>query len=304
MAPDETAALICSQLKERGYRGAVLPIEHGAQLKCEIEERLSQKEIDAGLYERYLTYFKFDVAASLPKIRSIIITAAPQPQRKVTFHLNGQTYSVIIPPTYYADTDDQIKDIIENVLNVDGYQLHRAALPLKLLAVYCGMAKYGKNNITYVEGLGSFVRLRAYLSDMPPVRSDWLEPQVMEECDSCKACLKACPTGAIVADRFLVHAERCLTFLNEGRGEFPEWVNPAWHNSLMGCMKCQLICPVNKRFVKWVEQGENFDEAETELILNGVPLDRIPPVTVHKLERCYMAEDLDVLPRNLRALMK
>jgi len=304
MVPDEKAALICSKLEERGYRGAVLPIEHVAQLKCEIEERLSQKEIDAALYERYLTYFKFDVAASLPKIRSIIITAAPQPQRKVTFHLNGQTYSVIIPPTYYADTDDQIKDIIENVLNVDGYQLHRAALPLKLLAVYCGMAKYGKNNITYVEGLGSFVRLRAYLSDMPPVRSDWLEPQVMEECDSCKACLKACPTGAIVADRFLVHAERCLTFLNEGRGEFPEWVNPAWHNSLMGCMKCQLICPVNKRFVKWVEQGENFDEAETELILNGVPLDRIPPVTVHKLKRCYMAEDLDVLPRNLRALMK
>ena len=304
MAPDEIAGLICSKLEERGYRGTVLPIEYVAQLKHEIEERLSQKEVDAGLYEKYLSSFKFDITTSLPNARSIIITAAPQPQRKIIFHFNGQTYSVIIPPTYYADTDNQIKDIIENVLNVDGYQLHRAALPLKLLAVYCGMAKYGKNNITYVEGLGSFVRLRAYLSDMPPVRSDWLEPQVMEECDSCKACLKACPTGAIVADRFLVHAERCLTFLNEGRGEFPEWVNPAWHNSLMGCMKCQLICPVNKRFVKWVEQGENFDEAETELILNGVPLDRIPPVTVHKLKHCYMAEDLDVLPRNLRALMK
>ena len=66
MAPDETAALICSKLEERGYRGAVLPIEHVAQLKHEIEERLSQKEIDAGLYERYLTYFKFDVTASLP----------------------------------------------------------------------------------------------------------------------------------------------------------------------------------------------------------------------------------------------
>jgi epoxyqueuosine reductase len=304
MAPNQTASLVCAKLEERGYRGTVVPIEHVDQLKHEIEGRLSQKEIDAGLYKRYLTYFKFDVAASLPKIRSIIITAAPQPQRKVTFHLNGQIYSVIIPPTYYADTDDQIKDIIENVLNVDGYQLHRAALPLKLLAVYCGMAKYGKNNITYVDGLGSFVRLRAYLSDMPPVRSDWLEPQVMEECDKCKACLKACPTGAIVTDRFLVHAERCLTFLNEGRGEFPEWVNPAWHNSLMGCMKCQLVCPANKRFVKWVEEGEDFTEAETRAILNGVPLDRLPPVTVHKLERCYMAEDLDVLPRNLRALMK
>ncbi len=304
MAPDETARLICSKLEERGYRGAVLPIEHVTQLKREIEERLSQKEIDAGLYERYLTYFKFDVADSLPRIRSIIITAAPQPQRKVSFHLKGQTYSVIIPPTYYADTDDQIRNILENIPNANGYELHRAALPLKLLAVRSGMAKYGKNNIAYVEGMGSFLRLRAFLSNMPPGRSDWLEPRVMKECDSCKACLNACPTRAIVPDRFLIHAERCITFLNEGTEEFPEWVDPAWHNSLVGCMRCQLVCPVNKQFVKWVEEGEDFNEAETELILNGVPLDHIPPETVHKLNRCYMLDYLDVLPRNLRVLLK
>jgi epoxyqueuosine reductase len=166
------------------------------------------------------------------------------------------------------------------------------------------MAEYGKNNIAYVEGMGSFLRLRAFLSNMPPGRSDWLEPRVMKECDSCKACLNACHTRAIVPDRFLIHAERCITFLNEGTEEFPEWVDPAWHNSLVGCMRCQLICPVNKQFVKWVEEGEDFNEAETELILNGVPLDHIPPETVHKLTRSYMAEYLDVLPRNLRALLR
>jgi epoxyqueuosine reductase len=304
MAPDEIAGLICSKLEEGGYRGTVLSIEHVAQLKYEIEECLSQKKIDAGLYEKYLTYFEFDVTASLPRIRSIIITAAPQPQRKVTFHLNGQTYVVIIPPTYYADTDDQIRNMLQNILNSNDYQLHTVALPLKLLTVRSGIAKYGKNNITYIEGLGSFVRLRAYLSDMPPARSDWLEPQVMEECDSCKACLKACPTRAIIPDRFLIHAERCLTFLNEGSERFPEWIDPAWHNSLVGCMKCQLVCPVNKRFAKWVEEGEAFSEAETESILNGVPLDRLPPETAHKLNRSYMLEYLDVLPRNLRALLK
>jgi epoxyqueuosine reductase len=304
MVPDEIAALIRSKLEERGYRSAVVPIEHVAQLKHEIEERLSQKEIDAGLYERYLTYFKFDVAASLPGACSIIMTASPQPQRKVTFHFNGKTYSAIIPPTYYHDTDDPIREILQSVLSSSGYQLHPAALPLKLLAVHSGMAKYGKNNIAYVEGMGSFLRFKAFLSDMPPGRSDWLEPRVMRECDSCKACLKACPTRAIVPDRFLVHAERCITFLNESTDEFPEWVDSAWHNSLIGCMRCQLVCPVNKRFVKWVEEGEDFNEAETELILNGVPLDRIPPETAHKLNRGYMLEYLDVLPRNLRALSK
>jgi len=304
MALDETAGLICSKLKERGYRGTVLSIDHVAQLKYEIEECLSQRKIDAGLYEKYLTYFEFDVTASLPRACSIIITAAPQPQRKVTFHFNKQTYSVIIPPTYYADTDNQIRNMLQNILNSNDYQLYPAALPLKLLAVWSGMAKYGKNNIAYIEGLGSFVRFRAFLSDMPTGRGEWSEPRVMKECDRCKACLNECPTRAIVPDRFLIHAERCITFLNEWREEFPEWIDPAWHNSLIGCMKCQLVCPVNKRFIKWVEEGEDFNEAETELILSGVPLDRIPPETSHKLNRCYMLEYLDVLPRNLRALLK
>jgi epoxyqueuosine reductase len=304
MAADETVRLIRSKLEERGYRGAMLPIEHVAQLKHEIEGRLSRKEMDAVLYEKYGTYLKSDVAASLPGARSVVITAAPQPQRKVTFHFNGQTYSAIIPPTYYADTDDQIRDILENILNTNGHQIHRVALPLKLLAVRSGLAEYGKNNIAYVEGLGSFVRLAAFLSDMPSDGTDWLEPQAVKECDSCKACLKACPTRAIVLDRFLIHAERCITFVNEWPGEFPEWIDPACHNSLVGCMKCQLICPVNKQFVKWVEEGESFTESESELILNGVPLDRLPPETAHKLNRSYMTEYLDVLPRNLRALMK
>jgi epoxyqueuosine reductase len=304
MAPNETVGLICSKLEERGYRGKVLPIEHVAQLKYEIEECLSQKIIDAGLYEKYLSSFKFDSTTSLPKACSIIITAAPQPQRKVTFHLNGQIYSVIIPPTYYCDTDNEIRTMLQNILNSNDHQLHMAALPLKLLAVHSGMARYGKNNIAYIDGLGSFVRFRAFLSDMPTDRGDWLEPRVMKECDRCKACLNECPTGAIVPNRFLIHAERCITFLNEWREEFPEWIDPTWHNSLIGCMKCQLICPVNKRFIKWVEEGEAFNEAETELILKGVPLDRIPPETAHKLNRSYMVEYLDVLPRNLRALLK
>jgi epoxyqueuosine reductase len=303
MTLDQTTELVCSKLEEKGYRSTVLPIEHIAQLKCEIEECFSQGKIDAGVYEKYITHFEFEVTTRLPRACSIIITAAPQPQRKVTFHLNRQTYPAIIPPTYYNDTDDQIRNMLQNILNSKGYQLYPAALPLKLLAVYSGMAKYGKNNIVYVEGLGSFVRLKAFLSDMPTGRSDWLEPQVMKECDSCKACLNECPTRAIVPDRFLVHAERCITFLNEGNEEFPDWVDPAWHNSLIGCMKCQLICPVNKRFIKWIEEGEDFNEAETQLLLNGVPLDRIPPETGNKLNRCYMLEYLDVLPRNLRALL-
>jgi epoxyqueuosine reductase len=304
MTPDQTAQLACSELREEGFRGAVVPAEYIVQLEYEIEQNVSEGRIDAGLHERYLAYFRFDVAANLPEARSIIITAAPQPQRRATFCLKGQTYPVIIPPTYYYDTDDQIQNILQRILSSKGYQLHLAALPSKLLAVCSGMAKYGKSNIAYVEGLGSFARLRAFLSDMPAAKTDGFRPEAMKECRRCKACLNACPTEAIVPDRFLIHAERCITFLNEGDAEFPEWVDPAWHNSLVGCMRCQLICPVNKPFIKWVEDGEDFDEDETALILSGVSPDHIPPETAQKLNRCYMMEYLDLLPRNLRVLLK
>jgi epoxyqueuosine reductase len=304
MASQEIARLICSRLEEKGYRGAVLPVEHVTRLKHEIEGRLSRKEIDAAFYHKRLSHFRFDVTGSLPRARSIIISAAPQPQRKVTFHFDGRAYSLIIPPTYYADTDNQIEEMLTDILGSNGYQLYPAALPEKLLAVCSGMAKYGRNNITYVEGLGSFVSPRAFLSDVPTGRVDWLEPQIMKDCDNCKACLKACPTRAIVPDRFLVHAERCITFFNEESEEFPGWIDPAWHNSLVGCMRCQLVCPVNKPFVNWVEDGEDFDEAETRLILKGATPDRLPTATVQKLSRCYMMEYLNLLPRNLRVLLK
>ena len=304
MAPDSIAGLVCSRLEEKGYRGRVVPIGHVAELKSEIEEGVREGKTDAGVYKRYLSQFQFDVAARAPTARSIIITAAPQPQRRATFHVNGRTYPVIIPPTYYGDTDKQIRNLLQNVLVFNDYQLYPAALPSKLLAVRSGLAKYGKNNITYVEGLGSFYRLRAFLSDMPCGRSEWLEPQAMKACNRCQACLKACPTGAIAQDRFLLHAERCLTFLNEGNEDFPGWIDPAWHNSLMGCMRCQLACPVNKPFFTWVEDGEDFDEVETELILNKVPVDRLPSETAHKLSRSYMTEYLEQLPRNFRALLR
>jgi hypothetical protein len=57
---------------------------------------------------------------------------------------------------------------------------------------------------------------------------------------------KKCPTAAIKPDQFLLHAEYCLTFHNEKRGEFPEWIGTPAHHCLVGCMRCQIICPENK----------------------------------------------------------
>ena len=147
MTPDQTAASVCSELREKGYRGAVVPIEHVTYLKYEIEENVRRRKIDTALYERYLSGFEFDVTERLPKACSIIITAAPQPQRKITFHYNEQARTVIIPPTYYYDTDDRTRNILQNILSSRDYHFCTAAVPSKLLAACSGMAQFGKNNI-------------------------------------------------------------------------------------------------------------------------------------------------------------
>jgi epoxyqueuosine reductase len=124
---------------------------------------------------------------------------------------------------------------------------------------------------------------------------------MLERCQKCKACANHCPTGAIPTDRFLLHGERCLVFFNERPPEyrFPDWVAPTAHNSLIGCMTCQQVCPENKELLNQYADEVTFSHAETSLLLNGAMVDHLPPETVRKLERIDMINDLQLIPRNL-----
>jgi epoxyqueuosine reductase len=175
-------------------------------------------------------------------------------------------------------------------------------LPWKLLAVRSGLARYGKNNITYISGLGSFYRLVAFVSDLPCPADRWEALRFLNDCTHCDACTKACPGGAIGAGRFLLHAERCMTFHNERQGEFSAWLNPSWHHCLVGCMVCQKVCPVNKNFRKWIVDGPTFSAQETDFIMQTVGQDKLPHKTVLKMDQLDMIEYLGVLGRNLQAL--
>ena len=124
-------------------------------------------------------------------------------------------------------------------------------------------------------------------------------------CDQCKACLHSCPTGAIDPDRFLLHTERCLTLHNEEPQHvpFPQWVDPSWHNCLVGCLECQRVCPENGEVKDWIVGDEVFSEEETALLLDGVAIDELPSATAAKVIRLDLTDLLEFLPRNLSALL-
>ena len=295
------------ELSQNGFKSEVVSIHRLSEVRSGLERLLEQGILNGDFYDeitsRYDLEWNFQPPPDFQTARSIILVAAPQPKVRIKFELSGKAYHVIIPPTYLHDTDETARGIVSSFLENDGYQIVDAIVPEKLVAVRSGLAYYGRNNISYIDGWGSFYRLKAFFSDMPCTVDHWQEIKMMERCETCNACMKMCPTGAIDGDRFLIRGERCLTFFNEESGSFLEWIDPEWHNCLMGCMACQDLCPVNSDHKDWVVDGCKFSEDETRMILDGHPRDRHSLEMSEKLKSLYMWDHYRLLQRNLTVLI-
>jgi len=290
------------EMEKQGHKARIISIDHVSALRQDINNWRRKKVLCEELDQEYLREFNFNPTENLFKAKSIIIVASPQPKIQVSFVVNKKSIPVIIPPTYCHSTDEKVENLLLRILKPEGFHVAKAILPWKSLAVHSGLAEYGKNNISYLQGMGSFFRLTAFYSDFPNDDDVWIEFQMMERCHHCSACLRTCPTKAISSERFLLHAEHCITFHNESKHAFPSWLDPSWHHCLVGCLRCQVVCPENKDFRDWVENKIAFSEAETTLLLDMLPVDVLPAKTEKKLEELYIREYLEILPRNMRAL--
>jgi epoxyqueuosine reductase len=294
--------------KERGFRGRVVSTSRLGELRAELEGRRRDGLLDETLYEKYLSRFAFEPPEELPDARSIIVVAVPQPSIRFTFTWKGRRVNADVPPTYLGarEVNDDLVGAVNEALAPETCRLINAIVPRKLLAVRSGLAAYGKNNITYVAGMGSMHRLAAFFSDLPAEGEEWAEPEMLPRCRECDTCRRSCPAGAIGDDRFLLRAERCVAYHNEEPADvpFPPWLEPSWHDSLIGCFHCQRVCPENRECVERVEEREGFSEEEAALILAGTPPEKMPAATAEKLTRSELGELAEVLPRNLKALLE
>jgi epoxyqueuosine reductase len=294
--------------ESRGFRMRTVPVGRLSDLRGAIERARDGGLVDAGVYEDGLAWFVFEPPADMPEVRSMVVVASRDPIVRFHFGWRGRRVPAVVPPAYLRgkEKSDSTAAALSSELTPGAARLLvRAAVPTKLLAVCSGLAEYGRNNITYVPGMGSFHRLGAYYSDAPCDDDAWREPTAMRECEGCSLCATICPTGAIDPGRFLLRAERCITFWNEKPGDvaFPDWIESPWHRCLVGCMECQRACPVNRDLLDPCDDGADFSEEETELLLRGVPQGELPAGLVEKLERCGMLGWLSILPRNLGALL-
>jgi epoxyqueuosine reductase len=116
-----------------------------------------------------------------------------------------------------------------------GWMLDRAA------AARAGLGWLGKNTNLLIPGVGSSVLLAEI------VTSAELEPDqpLKKTCGSCDACMRVCPTGALIEPGVLDN-RRCISFWTiEHRGVIPMDMRPLIGDWIFGCDLCQEICPVN-----------------------------------------------------------
>jgi epoxyqueuosine reductase len=113
----------------------------------------------------------------------------------------------------------------------------------KAFARQAGLGFIGKNTLLITEAFGSYVFLSVILTTLE------LDPGSARtsECGSCRACLDACPTGALTAP-YALDANRCISYLTiENKTAIPDELKSRLKGWVFGCDICQEVCPYNAR---------------------------------------------------------
>ncbi len=292
------------KLKEYDLQGAILAASQVPRLFRELEDIVQRGIVSPKLVTKgYLQGLASNPPETPKWARSLIILSMFQPIGRFRFeHEHGALWG-LIPPQYMENQDIPVERTLRDLLP-PGTSIAKARIPLKLAALRAGLATYGRNNLTYTETYGSFHRLAAFYLDIPWKEGLLEEFKVMPLCASCSACIRNCPTGCIDRKRFVIRAEKCLTFYNESPEDLPAWIDPTWMNALVGCLRCQNICPANKKVLSKTETWGNFSKAETKALISASTPEQIPPFMKKIFDERGLTEYLPVIGRNLKVLLE
>ena len=117
-----------------------------------------------------------------------------------------------------------------------------ACIAEKAHAARAGLGWIGKNCLLTNEKLGSWLLLGEIVTDLA---LDCDEPAA-DRCGTCRRCLDACPTSALVGARRL-DARLCVSYLTiESREPLPDSLPDQLGEHLLGCDLCQDVCPFNQ----------------------------------------------------------
>ncbi len=130
---------------------------------------------------------------------------------------------------------EKVPDVQYNVMVDTGELSDRA------VAERAGLGFTGKNTLLITEEYGSFVYLGEVMTNMPFLPDSPVE----DSCGDCRACMDACPTGAIV-EAGQLNAQMCLAYHTQTKVMLPDMFRDKIGTRVYGCDTCQAVCPYNK----------------------------------------------------------
>jgi epoxyqueuosine reductase len=295
----------------RGYRAAVGSVSLLEEVRGDLQRRRDAAEIDAAFFRENLESFDYLGGVPLKNPRSLIIVAVPAPAYVLAFTVGDKRVEAVLPPTYvrYRTIFTDVRDDLRDAISGSGSQVELLSVPLKALGSRLGLLAYGRNNVGYIDGLGSYFQLVGLVSDMPldgrdaPSRR---EETLLPRCRKCRICAAACPMGAIDKERVLLHGEKCYTLYSESPKPIPEGLEPPSPGCIIGCLRCQELCPENKGQLRYENAAVSFDAKETEAFLGLEPAGSGPAFerARAKFQQLGLSEGLFVFRRNLSRLIR
>ncbi len=155
---------------------------------------------------------------------------------------------------YHQVMRDGLGCLAERIEHVHGAKIEAricvdtAPLLERSYARAAGLGWIGRNTCLINQAQGSWFFLGELLLAIP-LTPDTPAP---DRCGTCRRCIDACPTDAIVLDSdgrdWQVNARLCISYLTiEKRGPVPEDLQAQLGNHVFGCDICQDVCPWNGR---------------------------------------------------------
>jgi epoxyqueuosine reductase len=113
----------------------------------------------------------------------------------------------------------------------------------RVFAKYAGVGWIGKNTCIINQKIGSWLFLGVILTSIE-LTSDLPAP---DRCGTCRRCIEACPTDAII-EPYKLDSNRCISYLTiEKRGSIPKDLHAGMGRHIFGCDICQDVCPWNRK---------------------------------------------------------
>ncbi|MCG2430672.1 tRNA epoxyqueuosine(34) reductase QueG [Aequorivita xiaoshiensis] len=148
---------------------------------------------------------------------------------------------------YHFVIKDRLKELMhfisEEIGEVNGRAFVDSAPVLdKAWAAKSGLGWIGKHSNLLTKQSGSFYFIAELIVDLD---LEYDNP-VTDHCGTCTACIDACPTNAIVADR-VVDGSKCISYFTiELKNEIPISEKGKFEDWMFGCDICQDVCPWNR----------------------------------------------------------